>query len=216
MKKAMTAKEKDIVRALEAALRMEKGEKVKGITSFVYSGTGKPKEGSMKGSTVNWEDGLMENLRDPEFAKGYVAACLEEGVPLEIALRDVVRGQGVAKVARRAHLDRSDVIRALRPQVNLTLGTVERLLSGVGLVLAVRPIEVVKRSGRRVSKPGVAAKDGRRKVTLAGYSPIQVSKADAREIDALLAKARKVKLAFKKIGRVGVKPPKRARSVSKV
>lgn len=99
----------------------------------------------MKGSTVSWEDGLMEKLKDPVFAQGYVEACLEEGVPLEVALGDVVRAQGVAKVARRAHLDRPNLIRALRPKSNPTLGTLRRLLSGVGLELAVRPSKATAR-----------------------------------------------------------------------
>lgn len=105
----------------------------------------------MKGSTVKWEDGLMKDLQDPEFAKGYVEACLEDGVPLEVALGDVVRAQGVGKVARRAHLDRPNVIRALRPKANPTLLTLKRLLSGVGLELAVRPSKTVKRQRRRAA-----------------------------------------------------------------
>jgi probable addiction module antidote protein len=105
----------------------------------------------MKGSTVSWEDGLMERLRDPDYAKGYVDACLEEGVPLEVALGDVVRAQGVGNVARRAHLDRPNVIRALRPKANPTLGTLKRLLSGVGLELAVRSRKTVKRQRRRTA-----------------------------------------------------------------
>ncbi len=103
----------------------------------------------MKSSSVKWEDGLLEKLRDPEFAKGYMEACLEEGVPLEVALGDVVRAQGVAQVARRAHLDRPNVIRALRPKANPTLSTLKRLLSGVGLELAVRSRKVSKRKLRR-------------------------------------------------------------------
>lgn len=103
----------------------------------------------MKGRTVDWEEGLMQDLQDPEFAKGYVDACLEEGVPLEVALGHVVRAQGVAKVAKRAHLDRPNVIRALRPKANPTLGTLRRLLSGVGLELAVRASKVAKRSRKR-------------------------------------------------------------------
>ncbi len=103
----------------------------------------------MKVSTVKWEDGLMEKLRDPEFAKGYVEACLEEGVPLEVALGDVVRAQGVSKVARRAHLDRPNVIRALRPKANPTVNTLRRLLGGVGLELSVRSRRPHKRQRKK-------------------------------------------------------------------
>lgn len=105
----------------------------------------------MKGRTANWDDSLMEKLRDPEFAKGYVEACLEEGVPLEVALGDVVRAQGVSKVARRAHLDRPNVIRALRPKANPTVNTLRRLLSGVGLELSVRSRRPLKRQTKRAA-----------------------------------------------------------------
>jgi probable addiction module antidote protein len=107
---------------------------------------------------VKWEDGLMKDLQDPEFALGYLEACLEEGVPLEVALGDVVRAQGVGKVARRARLDRPNLIRALRPNANPTLGTFRRMLHGVGMELAARPLKTAKLQHGQSKKPLIAGR----------------------------------------------------------
>lgn len=103
----------------------------------------------MKANSASWEDGLMEKLQDPEFAKGYVDACLEDGVPLEVALGDVVRARGVGKVARRIHLGRPNLIRALRPKSNPTVTTLRRVLNGVGLDLTVRFLKPPKTAKRK-------------------------------------------------------------------
>ena len=44
MKKAMTAKEREILRDLDAVLRKERGEKVKGFTTYIYKGPVSRKE----------------------------------------------------------------------------------------------------------------------------------------------------------------------------
>lgn len=91
-----------------------------------------------KGRLIPFEETLMAELRDPEAALDYIDAAIEEGLPLEIALADVIRAQGMAKVARRVKMERPNLIRALRPKANPTLSTFRRLLHGVGLELAVR------------------------------------------------------------------------------
>lgn len=79
----------------------------------------------------------------------------------------------------------------------------------LGLELELELVKDVIKAG------SLSAKFGNGKVTLANYSPSRVSKADACEIESLLAKARQGKLGFKKIGAVRVSPPKRARSAGK-
>lgn len=101
-----------------------------------------------KGRLVPFEETLMAELRDPEDARGYIKAAMEEGLPLEMALADVVRAQGVAKVARRAHLNRPNLIRALRPKSNPTIGTFRRVLQGVGLEIDVRVMDSMARHAR--------------------------------------------------------------------
>ena len=91
----------------------------------------------MRKNTVDWNEGLMEDLKDPEFAKGFVEACLEEGVPLQVALGKVVKAQGYSYVARKVHMAVPNVVRAVQPKANPTLATVSKLLQGVGLKFAV-------------------------------------------------------------------------------
>jgi probable addiction module antidote protein len=105
----------------------------------------------MRKKTTDWNDGLMEDLKDPEFTKGFVEACLDEGVPLQVALGKVVKAQGYSLVARKVHMAVPNVMRAVQPNANPTLATVSRLLQGVGLKFAVGFLEGPrrKRSGTR-------------------------------------------------------------------
>lgn len=91
----------------------------------------------MRKKTVDWNVGLMEDLKDPEFAKGFVEACLEEGVPLQVALGKVVKAQGYSAVARKIKMGVPNVMRAVQPKANPTIATVTKLLNGVGLTFAV-------------------------------------------------------------------------------
>jgi probable addiction module antidote protein len=68
-----------------------------------------------------------------------------------MALGNVVKAQGLAEVARRAHLGRSKLAQALRPKANPTVKTLKRLLSGIGLELAVKPRKLAKRSRKKAA-----------------------------------------------------------------
>lgn len=111
----------------------------------------------MKGSLKNWEDSLMEDLKDPVIAKSYIEGCLEEGVTLQTALRDVIKAQGFGKVAKKAHIARPNVIRAVQPKANPTVETMQKLLHGVGLDLSVRPWKTLSKRSSRVRRVAVAA-----------------------------------------------------------
>jgi probable addiction module antidote protein len=89
--------------------------------------------------TKNWDDVLTEDLKDPQSAKLFIEACLEEGVPLQTALGKVLKAQGMAKVARKSKIALPNVIRAVRDDSNPTFDTLTKLLSVVGLDLSVRP-----------------------------------------------------------------------------
>jgi probable addiction module antidote protein len=104
----------------------------------------------MKGSLKNWEDSLMEDLRNPEAAQAYIQGCLEEGVPLQTALRDVIKAQGFGEVAKKAQIARPNLLRAVRPSSNPTFETMERLLHGVGLDFSVRPWKTKRKAKPRV------------------------------------------------------------------
>lgn len=47
----------------------------------------------------DWNEGLAEDLRDAEFAREFLTAAVEDGVPLEVALGKVIRATGVKEFA---------------------------------------------------------------------------------------------------------------------
>ena len=43
----------------------------------------------------DWNEGLAQDLRDQEFAREFLLAAMDEGVPIQIALGKIVRAMGV-------------------------------------------------------------------------------------------------------------------------
>lgn len=99
----------------------------------------------MKGRLRKWEDGLLERLRDPDFAREYVQACLEEGLPITEAVGAVIRAHGLDKVAKRAHMAKPNLLRAVRAGANPTLDTLRQLLNSIGMDVAVRNLKPLPR-----------------------------------------------------------------------
>ena len=89
----------------------------------------------------NWNEGLSEDLRDPEFAREFLMASLDEGVPLQVALGKVVRAYGVKEFARKVKMASPNLVRAVDRRHNPTQETLNRLLKPFGLKLSVKPID---------------------------------------------------------------------------
>ena len=47
----------------------------------------------------DWNEGLAEDLQDPVFAREFLTAAVEDGVPLQQALGMVIRATGVKEFA---------------------------------------------------------------------------------------------------------------------
>jgi len=92
-----------------------------------------------------WEAGLAEDLRDPEFAREFLMASIDEGVPLQVALAKVVRAMGVKEFAAKVKMASPNVLRALNPRHNPTQETISRLLRPFRLRLSLAVIEGPKR-----------------------------------------------------------------------
>ena len=96
----------------------------------------------------DWNDGLAEDLKDKTFAREFLAAAVEDGVPLQQALAKVVRATGVKEFAARVDMPSSNLLRAIHPNHNPTQETLERLLKPFGLRIGLAPIT---RRGRRAA-----------------------------------------------------------------
>lgn len=110
-----------------------------GKTSKKLSSSGKI---SKKGAAPSFpiEDFLDSRLADPEEAIGYLNTCLEEEDPglFLLALQDVIRAQGgMAKVSKKAQLNREGLYDMLSKKGNPRLSSLEAILEALGLKLMV-------------------------------------------------------------------------------
>lgn len=89
----------------------------------------------------DWNEDLAEDLKDPQFARAFLAASVEEGVPLKVALAKVIRATGVKEFAESVEMPGSNVLRAIHPKSNPTQETLERLLRPYGLRIGLAEIK---------------------------------------------------------------------------
>ena len=94
----------------------------------------------------DWNKGLAQDLRDPEFAREFLLAAIDEGVSLQHALGKVIRAMGVKEFAAKIKMASPNLLRAINPRHNHTQATTNRLLKPFGLRLSLAPIERPERS----------------------------------------------------------------------
>ena len=97
----------------------------------------------------DWNVGLAQDLRDPEFARAFLLGAVQEGVQVQIALGKVIRAMGVKEFAAKVRMASPNVLRAISPRHNPTQDTLNRLLRPFKLRLTLAPIQPSK--GRRAT-----------------------------------------------------------------
>ena len=96
-----------------------------------------------------YEEGLHERLKDSAYAAEYLNAHLTDDgdhavEAFLLALRDVARAHGFANVAKKSHLGRESLYKALSKAGNPNIATLSNLLNTMGLKLSLEA-KVVKR-----------------------------------------------------------------------
>ena len=79
-------------------------------------------------------------LKDPEFAAGYLQAALEENDldTFLVALRDIVQANGrIAQNAQQAGLGSENLLKTLSLDGNLEFSTLQAVLKSVGLQFSI-------------------------------------------------------------------------------
>jgi len=89
----------------------------------------------------DWNEGLAEDLQDADFAREFLAAAVEDGIPLKTALAKVIRAHGVKEFAEQVGMPSPNVLRAINPKHNPTQETLERLLRPFGLRIGLANIK---------------------------------------------------------------------------
>ena len=94
--------------------------------------------------TLSYHDEFIKSLKDPEEAFGYLQVAMEEyqedndAEALLIALRNVALAQGgIAKLAKKTHLNRQNLYSILSKSGNPRLDTFGLILKGLGFKLAI-------------------------------------------------------------------------------
>ena len=94
--------------------------------------------------TRDWNEGLAKDLRNPQFAREFLLAAIDEDISLQHALGKVIRAMGVKEFAAKIGMESSNLLRAINPHHNPTQATIDRLLKPFGLKLSLAPIEKPK------------------------------------------------------------------------
>jgi DNA-binding phage protein len=99
----------------------------------------------------DWNESLAEDLQDPEVARAFLMAAVEEEFDLQAVLGKVIRVMGVKEFAGKVGMASSNVVRAINPRHNPTLATLNRLLGPFGLRLSLALLPRPKRKARRAA-----------------------------------------------------------------
>jgi len=93
----------------------------------------------------DWNVGLAQDLRNREFAREFLLASVDEGVPIQVALGKVARAMGVKEFAARVHMASPNLLRAINPRHNPTQDTLNRLLKPFRLKLSLARLDPPRR-----------------------------------------------------------------------
>jgi putative addiction module killer protein/probable addiction module antidote protein len=133
--------------------------------------------------SLPYEDWLIEQLKDPVEAAGYLEAAIQQGDQgaLMLALRHVAMAQGgISALARRAKLTREAAYRMLSESGNPELSSLNAILAASGLQLSVRPIARTPTAAQRRTRYRVSA--GKQARTLKAFTDAQ-PKTDHKLVD---------------------------------
>ena len=91
--------------------------------------------------SVSYRDDLLERLKDPKFAAGYLSKCLEDNeATFLVALRDVADAHGgLRHLSKKTRLNREHLFRMLSRSGNPSLHSLRQLAGAVGLKLTLQP-----------------------------------------------------------------------------
>ena len=105
-----------------------------------FSGATIWRRSGMARRSRDWNVGLAEDLRDRQFAREFLLASIDEGVPLQVALGKVVRAMGVKEFAAKVRMASPNLLRTLNQRHNPTQETLNRLLRPFRLKLSLAPM----------------------------------------------------------------------------
>lgn len=111
------------------------------MTSKKQSSSGKAIKRKHSTSCADYDKHLFEDLKDPDYAAGYLTACLEEGSNVFLlGIRQVTKALGGVKaLARTTKLNRENLYNMLSKDGNPRLSSLTAILDTLGLEVKLQP-----------------------------------------------------------------------------
>ncbi len=94
--------------------------------------------------TKDWNEGSAKDPMNPQFAREFLLAAIDEGISLQLALGKLIRAMGVKEFAAKIGMESPNMLRAINPRHNPTQAAINRLLNPFGLQLSLVPIRKPK------------------------------------------------------------------------
>ena len=93
----------------------------------------------MSKTSTSYQEELIKDLANPDEAAAYLNAALEDGDKevFLMALRDIAEAKGMARLSKKAKLNRESMYRMLSRRGNPQLSSLTSILENAGLRLAV-------------------------------------------------------------------------------
>ena len=91
--------------------------------------------------TIDYKERLLQDLKDSDYAAGYLTAALEEGEDVFLlALRDVAQAHGgIASLAQATKLNRENLYEMLSADGNPRLSSITEVLDKLGFQVNFKP-----------------------------------------------------------------------------
>jgi DNA-binding phage protein len=99
----------------------------------------------MARGSKDWNQGLAHDLGNPEFARQFLLAAVEDGVPIQQAIGKVIRAVGVKEFAPKVRMDAPHLLRAIHPRRTPNQDMLNRLLRPFRLKLSIVLLDKQKR-----------------------------------------------------------------------
>lgn len=98
----------------------------------------------MKRVSEDWNIELAKKLKHKRFAREFLLAAMDEGIPLQDVLKKIINAYGLAEFAKMVDMAPPNVLRAVDLRHNPTRSTLDTLIKPFGLMLGLQPIKKKK------------------------------------------------------------------------
>jgi len=98
----------------------------------------------MRKPSEDWNIQLNKKLKNKRFAREFLLASMDEGIPIQEVLKKIVNAYGLSEFAQMVEMAPPNVLRAVDLRHNPTRATLDALVQPFGLMLGLQLIKKQK------------------------------------------------------------------------